>query len=201
MGRRARFKDLTYCHYDHMFRFAYSRLGNTEDAEDVVQESYVKAYKSFGTLKDDGNAKSWLLQILINTIRDHVRKSSSDTRVVSLEDLGDSEIGTTSSTKANKQDPERRLGESEINPVLAQALTELPDIFLSPLLLREIEGASYQEIADQLAIPVGTVMSRLARARALLRKKLEGTLLGADVGSRRSSSKTHANDTKTGNQS
>jgi len=199
-SKRARFRELTYCHYDKMFRFAVGRLGNAEDAEDVLQESYAKAYKSFESLKDEVKAKSWFLQILINTIRDHVRKSRGNPPVVSLEDVADSEILAISSAKTDRQDPAVHLSDAEINPVLANALTELPDIFLTPLLLREIHGASYQEIAELLTIPVGTVMSRLARARTLLRKKLEGTILRASRNTQSRSTKGQAKDKNTGDR-
>lgn len=173
MGKKKRnFKQLASEYYPQMFRFALARLGSVEDAEDVVQEACVKALHSFGDLREPSRAQSWLMQILVNTIRDHVRKESKQPDIVRIDDVAETDITTFEKTSEGQQDPAISLVNKELNTNLSEALKELPDTFLTPLLLREIHGASYKEIADMLSIPTGTVMSRLARGRALLRKIL-----------------------------
>lgn len=168
-SKHKRFKDLTYEHFNSLYRMACARLGNAEDAEDVMQETYLKAFRAVDTFKEGTNVKAWLAQILINTIRDHIRKESRALPVVSLE-----EHGQFQNIPDNRSPgPEQELSDKELSPDLLQALRSLPDIFLTPLLARELNGLSYQEIADALDIPIGTVMSRLSRARNLLRKFLE----------------------------
>ncbi len=176
MGKIKRnFKQLASEYYPQMFRFALARLGSVEDAEDVVQEACVKALHSFGELREPSRAQSWLMQILVNTIRDHVRKGSKQPYIMRIDDVAESDITANDDTKPGQQDPAIAFANKELNTTLSDALKELPDTFLTPLLLREIHGASYKEIADTLSIPTGTVMSRLARGRALLRTILTTT--------------------------
>jgi len=104
------------------------------------------------------------MHILVNTINDHRRKGL---RVVATVDISDLE--EDSACQPNQLGPEEVLCNEEIDPSLSRALSSIPEIFLTPLLLREIQDATYEEIAQTLAVPVGTVMSRLFRARALLR--------------------------------
>ena len=167
-SRKARFKDLTYGLYPMLFKLATARLGNEQDAEDAVQEAYTRAYKAFDTLKDPKNIRPWLVQILLNVIKDHVRRASREPAIIPLDDIPEEHTAAVN----EEADPERKLTEFELSPNLLEALQALPEAFLSPLLLRQIYGASYQEIATMLKIPIGTVMSRLARARALLKTAL-----------------------------
>jgi RNA polymerase sigma-70 factor (ECF subfamily) len=150
-----------------MFRLAFARVRNRQDAEDIVQEAYLKAYRSYESFNHRTTVKSWLTQILLNTIRDHFRKTSRTIQTVELIDsLEDSAI------QSSIPGPEDQLSNAEFDPALKKALESMPDQFVTPLLLREIHDASYDEIAQLLDIPQGTVMSRLFRARSLLRKHL-----------------------------
>jgi RNA polymerase sigma-70 factor (ECF subfamily) len=163
--KQKRFKELTYCHFESLYRMAFARLGCAEDSEDVVQETYLKAYRAFDRFKEDGNPKTWLACILINVIRDHVRRVNRAPHAVPLEEALESASDDNSSA-------EERLSANELGSQLITALQSIPESFASALLLRELKGLSYQEIAETLQIPIGTVMSRLSRARELLRKKL-----------------------------
>lgn len=167
-GRKTSFKKLTYGLYPKLFKLATARLGNEADAEDVVQETYIKAYRAFDTLKDQKNVGPWMVQILLNIVKDHVRRIARQPVIIPLDDIPENDAATIQ----EDADPERKLTEFELGPDLLEALQTLPESFLSPILLRQIYGASYQEIAEILKIPVGTVMSRLARARALLKVRL-----------------------------
>lgn len=166
---KRRFKELAYPQYERLYRLAYARLGHQQDAEDIVQETYLKAFNAFNTFKDGTNIEAWLTQILINTIRDYVRKV---TRMPLASPLDELTLNSSLAIEDKRPGPEEQLCASEIDPELMQALQSLPESFLSVFLLREIEGATYQEIAKILDIPAGTVMSRLSRSRELLRTKL-----------------------------
>lgn len=161
------FEQSTFCHMEQLFRLAYARIGNTQDAEDIVQDTYLKAYRAFAGLRQRDRIKSWLTHILINTVRDHRRKGL---RAVPTIDI--SEMAEDSVYEPTQISSEEQLCRDEIDPMLSNALQSIPDTFVTPLILREIHGASYEEIAQILDIPMGTVMSRLFRARSLLRNAL-----------------------------
>jgi len=161
-----KFEELALQYAVPLFQLAYSRVGNVHDAEDIVQGTYLKAYKNFHKFRHETSIKNWLCQILINTIRDHFRKGGRTIDTVAWDDS--IELDETLS----EDGPEKNLCDSEIHPELMMALSALPEQLQVPLLLREIEEASYEEIAQILDVPKGTVMSRLFRARCLLRKKL-----------------------------
>lgn len=166
-----KFQDLTFGSMERLYKFAYARLGSQEDAEDIVQETYLKAYRSFSTFKPGANVQTWLNQILINTLNDHFRRCARTVPTSTLddsEDICEQQIG-----------PEQQLCEEELDPVLLTALRNLPESLFNTLLLRELGGASYEEIAAVAQIPVGTVMSRLFRARKMLREQLQPILFPA----------------------
>ena len=149
-----------------LYRLAYARVGNATDAEDIVQETYLKAYRNYQSLGNPASMKNWLNQILINTVRDHFRKGGRQVETVEWDD------SIESAEMLAEPGPEEVLCDSDIHPHLMKALGALPEQLLVPLLLREIEEASYEEIAQILDVPKGTVMSRLSRARGHLRRKL-----------------------------
>ncbi len=161
------FEELTFCYVEQLFRLAYLRIGNPQDAEDIVQDTYLKAFRAFGTFNRQASIKNWLTRILINTVLDYQRKSS---RMVPT--TSQSEDWEECANVPHQPGPEEKLCQESIDPLLMKSLRSMPDILLIPLLLREIHDASYDEIATILDIPKGTVMSRLYRARTLLRKTL-----------------------------
>ena len=164
------FEDLTIGYADRLFRVAYARVGNVQDAEDIVQETYLKAYRSFESFSDGTNIKSWLIQILINVVRDRHRMSTHRVETVELKDWGEEVDEPVFAS------PEDVLSEDEIDPALAEALKCLSEQLAIPLILREGYDATYEEIARILGIPIGTVMSRLSRARAALRERLKSNM-------------------------
>jgi len=168
--RRKEFEGLALPLSGQLFKVAYWRLGKKEDAEDVCQETYLRAYRSFHTFSPGTNMKAWLTTILINVINDF-RKKQAHVPEPTDEEV-DFERLVVSQSESFK-DPSIRVEEDEIDSELFAALQQLPSTFLHPLLLREIEDLSYSDIATVLAIPVGTVMSRLYRARQLLKSSLE----------------------------
>jgi len=163
---------LVESHASGLYRLAYGRLGNRQDAEDVVQDSFVKAYRAQSSFKEGTNAEAWLTTILINTIRDHIRKVTRAPSVLSIEEAKDAGVQLPDKQTAGV---EQALIDSELDPELQAALQSLPDAFLTPVLLRDVHDLSYQEIAGVLDIPMGTVMSRLSRGRQMLRDKLKNS--------------------------
>jgi len=167
------FEQNCFAYLDQLYRLAYARVGNTQDAEDIVQETFIKAFRAKEQFQGRATVRSWLIQILLNTIKDHLRKRQRMVSTVELTDaLTDSSSRQNLEPASTAPGPEQQLADKEIDAELQRALRAIPENFLIPLLLREIYDATYDEIAQILNVPKGTVMSRISRARALLRKKL-----------------------------
>lgn len=156
------FEDLVAVHSDAMYKFAFARIGNRSDAQDIVQETFLKAYRSFDQRNRQGDSRNWLRKILVNNICDFYRQKARNVSTVLLDE----------SESAQDLPASERSEEFEFDWSLQKALSSMSEKFVIPLLLREIDDASYEEISEMLGVPIGTVMSRLARARAQLRKKL-----------------------------
>jgi RNA polymerase sigma-70 factor, ECF subfamily len=150
---------LVDAHYEALFRYAYRLTGSAADAEDLTQEAFGKAFTRLSQLREHDRAKAWLFRILRNLYLHKVRDDKRH-RIVPLDAVGDLPGRDT-------DDP------PEIEPEKLQlALNELEEGFRTPLILFYFEEFSYRDIAEQMALPIGTVMSRLARAKAFLRAKL-----------------------------
>jgi len=170
-NRRQEFEKLTWPLGPDLFRMAYWRLANSQDAEDAVQDTYLRAYRSFNTFQAGTNLKAWMTRILINVINDSLKKRGRLQDFRADEDEID-ELAAIADQSAVARNPETQLIEQEIHPDLLASLQRLPTGLLHPLLLRELEDMSYAEIASILGIPTGTVMSRLFRARRIVREQL-----------------------------
>jgi RNA polymerase sigma-70 factor (ECF subfamily) len=152
--------------FDQLYNFARWLTRNTEEAEDLVQETYVKALKGFSSFQLGTNFRAWMYRILRNTFLTS-RTGLKVTMTVPLDSEDDGpELAVESDT------PETILFQRSNREQLEGAIDELPVHFREILLLCEVEEMSYQEIAEALSIPVGTVMSRLSRARKTLRDRL-----------------------------
>lgn len=152
-------RTLVEAHYEGLFRYAYRLAGCPADAEDLVQETFGKALKQWGQLREAGRARAWLFSILRNAYL-HRARSDRQARCVPLDAVGD--LPEPEAGPLPDIEPER----------LQQALSELPEVFRTPVILFYFEDFSYREIAEQMDLPLGTVMSRLARAKAWLRERL-----------------------------
>jgi RNA polymerase sigma-70 factor (ECF subfamily) len=160
----ASFEEAILPHLDAAHNLARWLLRNEQDAQDVVQEAYLRAFKSFGGFHGS-NGRSWLLTIVRNTSYTLLKKN----RVVDLTTTFDEEIHASGHESAS---PATILEHAEDAELIRAAMDELPAEFREILALRHQEGLSYKEIADIAQIPPGTVMSRLARARAKLKEYL-----------------------------
>jgi len=160
----ASFEETMLPHLDAAHNLARWLLRNEQDAQDVVQEAYLRAFKSFGGFHGS-NGRSWLLTIVRNTSYTLLKKN----RAVDLTTTFDEEIHATDHDSAS---PAAVLEHAEEAELIRKAMEELPAEFREILALRHQEGLSYKEIGEIVKIPAGTVMSRLARARAKLREYL-----------------------------
>ena len=162
-GDRNAFSELVRTHSQGVLNVIYRMCGNMQVAEDAAQETFIQAWLRLSSYRQKSSLRNWLYRIAVNTAIDMLRKEK---RILpgAVEDLRltDSEPG-----------PEMLLASSERTEVVQDAVLTLPDASRAVLVLREFESLSYQEIADALEIPVGTVMSRLNYARKLLKEKLE----------------------------
>jgi len=156
-------------HMSAAYNFARWLLRDEGGAEDVVQESYLRALKYFRGYHG-GDSRAWLLTIVRNTSYNWLQQNRSRELMNPIDDA------TEALTATNDANPETVLLQRIDQDLIRQALTELPIEFREVLILREMEGLSYKEIAALADLPIGTVMSRLARARARLQQRLAGRL-------------------------
>ncbi len=159
-------------HFDRLYNFACWLTQDRQEAEDLVQETFAKALKGFSSFQPGTNFRAWIYQILRNTfLTSRTGLKAAATMPLDLE--GNEEILPTV-----KETPESILLQHSDSKLVQQALEQLPVAFREVLLLCEVEEMSYQEISATLAIPLGTVMSRLSRARRALRaevQRMQGT--------------------------
>ena len=153
----------------------YSAARNPADAEDLVQETFLKAYRAYDTFQEGTNLKAWLYRILTNTYINKYRKESRRPNEVDLGDVEDlylyRRIGSEDTAEVSRTTEDRVL-DGLVESDIKAAVEELPENFRLPVLLADLEGFSYKEIADILDIPIGTVMSRLHRGRKAMQKRL-----------------------------
>jgi len=158
-----------------LYSAAMRMTRNPSDAEDLVQETFLKAYRAYHTFEEGTNLKAWLYRILTNT---YINKYRKESRRPSEVDLGAVEdlylyrnIGSEESAEAARTTEERVL-DGLVEADIKKAVEDLPENFRLPVLLADLEGFSYKEIAEILDIPIGTVMSRLHRGRKAMQKSL-----------------------------
>jgi RNA polymerase sigma-70 factor (ECF subfamily) len=163
-NKLARFEEAVLPHLDAAYNLAHWLTRSDTDAEDVVQEAYLRAFKFFGGFHG-ADGRSWLLAIVRNTCYTWMQRNRSPELSVPLDD----ELHEIESRDLN---PEALLLQSADNQMVRQALEELPVEFREVLVLRELEEMSYREIASITDLPLGTVMSRLARGRKRLQQAL-----------------------------
>jgi RNA polymerase sigma-70 factor, ECF subfamily len=167
---RTDFEAAALVHLDALYGAAYRLARNPRDAEDLVQDTLLRAYRFWETFEKDSNCKAWLLRILTNTfINEYQRKKRSREVIDAAAAEQDATDGVLHHVGADTQkSPERLLLDRSVSDDVQRALEALPDDFRTAVVLCDIEGLSYKEIAEAMDCPVGTVMSRLFRGRKLL---------------------------------
>lgn len=174
----ARFEREALPWFDDVYRFALSLTRNEADASDVVQEAYLRAYRSWHTFLPGSDARRWLFTIARNVF---LRTRERERRQVSLED-GDAEALDAVGVHVEmiRDDTEALVKRLDLRPALAKALGELEEPFRSAVILVDVEDQSYDAAAEMLGVPIGTVRSRLYRGRRILQEKL--TVFARDEG-------------------
>ncbi|HZU72347.1 MAG TPA: sigma-70 family RNA polymerase sigma factor [Acidimicrobiales bacterium] len=175
MADQAGFADAAMAHMPNLYSAALRMTRNPADAEDLVQETYLKAYRAYGSFREGTNLKAWLYKILTNTFINTYRARKRRPDESDIEDIEDLYLfrrlgGLEASTVGRSA--EDQVMDLFTDVEVKEALESLPEQFRLAVLLADVEGFSYQEIADITDVPIGTVMSRLHRGRKGLQKAL-----------------------------
>jgi RNA polymerase sigma-70 factor (ECF subfamily) len=172
---QARFPELTMEHMPSLYTAALRMTRNPADAEDLVQETYLKAYRAFATFREGTNVKAWLYRILTNTYINSYRAKKRRPEETDIDDVENlylyRRLGGLEGAVSGRSAEDEVLDhftESDVK----EAIEALPEQFRLAVLLGDVEGFSYKEIAQILDVPIGTVMSRLHRGRRALQKRL-----------------------------
>lgn len=160
-----------YPHLQALYNFAYHLTYNEDDANDLVQETYLKAIRFADSYVEGTNAKAWLFKILKNAFINEYRKKSKQPNRVDFEDVINFHDAEDTPSKG-RNDLRQEVFQGMIGEQVAKAVNALPVDFKTVILLCDIEGFTYEEIAKIVDIPIGTVRSRLHRARQMLKEKL-----------------------------
>jgi RNA polymerase sigma-70 factor (ECF subfamily) len=166
--KRRSFEAEALPHLDAVYRFARSLTRDAQRAEDLAQEAMLKAYRAWHQYRPGTNARAWLLTIVRNTFINQYRREQHEGSSVDLAAME----SYTALPEAPQADPEGGFFERMVDEEVVRAVDELPQEFREVVILSDIEDLSYAEIAELLGVPIGTVKSRLFRARQLLQRKL-----------------------------
>ena len=158
-------------HMDSLYNFALRMTGDTDDANDLIQETYLKSFRFFDKFEKGTNCKAWLFRIMKNTYINSYRKNVKEPDKVDYEEI-ENFYENIKSSWSNTSHLEKDLYDNLLDDEISEAVNSLPEDFRTVIMLCDIEGLSYEEIADFVNCPVGTVRSRLHRARKLLYSKL-----------------------------
>jgi len=170
--RKEEFEKVALPHLDSLKRAAICMTRSKQDAEDLVQETYMRAYRAFGSFDRGTNCRAWLFKILTNSNINRIRRASGTHEKLNFET-----VKTFTASSEGVGDSSESGGVFDLNETVdeevKQALEQVPESFRLPLLLSSVAGMRYNEIARELDCPIGTVMSRIYRGRQMLRKKLK----------------------------
>lgn len=168
---------------DQLYGGALRMTRNPQDAEDLVQETYLKAYNAFDSFKPGTNLKAWLYRIMTNTYINSYRKKQRRPLVTSADDVTDSQLYTSSShDSTGLESAEVEALKAMPNSRISEALNALNEDYRMVVYYADVEGLAYKEIAEVMDIPLGTVMSRLHRGRKQLRQELKDVARDQGIG-------------------
>jgi len=160
-------------HMDILYNYAVRMTGNSDDASDLVQETFLKAYRFWDKYEKGTNIRAWLFRILKNSYINRYRKETKEPDTVDYDQIQNF-FNTIRYDAGDQNDLQEKIFDGLLEDDVAQALESLPEDFRTVVILCDIEGLSYEEIAEFIDCPVGTVRSRLHRGRKMLREKLLG---------------------------
>jgi RNA polymerase sigma-70 factor, ECF subfamily len=166
--KRESFRKEALVHLDVLYRVALRLTGNRSDADDLVQETMLKAYRAWDQYEQGTNAKAWLLTILRHAFINEYRRRIRHPETVDIDAIEPFAVFS----EVQDEDPQGAFFDRIVDDEVLRAIDQLPEAFRETLVLSDVEGMSYQEIAGILGVPIGTVKSRLFRARQLLQGKL-----------------------------
>ena len=166
------FRQLVLLYQQRLYSFALRLIGNPQDAEDIVQETYVTAFAHLSSFRGESSLATWLSLIAINEALGRLRKRRRAASVISGESASNAHV-IPFPLRASGDDPERTMAQRQILRLVEQATDTLPDVYRTVFVARVIEGLSMEETADLLGLKPQTVKTRLHRARALVRKQLD----------------------------
>ena len=175
--------DLLFSRYQHKILNLVSRyLRDQQDVEDVTQEAFIKAFRALPRFRGESAFYTWLYRIAINTAKNHLVARSRRPPGVDV-DIDDAEFMDGTDVLRESESPEAVLSRDELSKVINVTLSELPDDLRSAVTLREFDGLSYEQIAEIMDCPVGTVRSRIFRAREAIDQRIEPLLSGRESAS------------------
>lgn len=178
-GDQAAFRKLFERYQRRAYAVAFGVVKNQHDALDVVQEAFIKVHKHIGTFQGTSSFYTWLYRIVMNLAIDHVRRRRKITEFDDTIKKDDVVVGDGSMVpRVVNENPSKNVVRQELSVKLEAALDTLPPYHRAVILLREVEGLSYEEMAKILKVPKGTIMSRLFHARRKMQEQLEGYLDG-----------------------
>lgn len=154
-----------------LYNYALRMTGSPDDAEDLVQETYLKAYRFWDKYEKGTNIRAWLFRILRNSYINRYRKETKEPDTVDFEEIQNF-YTSIRDDKADENDLQQKMYGAALSDDVALALASLPEDFRTAVILSDIEGCTYEEIAEFVDVPIGTVRSRLHRGRKLLQAKL-----------------------------
>lgn len=179
-NEQERFSTEVLTHLDHLYRVAYHLVKNQDEAQDFVQETYVRALSSYRQFTPGTNMKAWLTRILYNFFFDHYHRSKRTVSVEERSDLLEEGLSYWEKVAADNPGPEKHTLHRELSAKINDALRKIPDDFRVPIILVDMGDFSYAEAAEILSCPVGTVRSRLSRGRRLLHRHLKGYVVASE---------------------
>ena len=174
-GDKQAFDVLVLKYQNKIIQLIYRYVHDPDEARDVAQDAFIKAYKAIGRFRGDSAFYTWIYRIAINTAKNHLVASSRRPPKSDI-DAQDAEQYDGATGLKEYATPERLLLKDEIQAAIARAIDELPDDLRTAIILRELEGLSYEEIAETMECPIGTVRSRIFRARDAIDTRLKPLL-------------------------
>jgi RNA polymerase sigma-70 factor (ECF subfamily) len=166
--KREEFEREALVHLDTLYNVALRLCGNASDAEDLVQDTVTKAYRAWDKYETGTNCRAWLVTIMRNTFINQFRRESRRPAAVQFDAVEDISVFE----EVKDRDPEGSFFHEIVDDAVKEAIQDLPEEFRIPVVLSDVEGMSYAEIAEILGLPVGTVKSRLFRGRRRLQQRL-----------------------------
>jgi RNA polymerase sigma-70 factor (ECF subfamily) len=167
--RHVEFEREALPHMDLLYNYALRTTNDAEDAEDLVQETYMKAYRFWDSYEKGTNIRAWLFRIMKNSYINRYRRETKEPETVDYDEVKEF-VGTSGPSDAN--DLQQAVFGNVLGDEVSNAIAALPDEFRTVVILSDIEGLTYEEIAEFMDSPLGTVRSRLHRGRKLIREQL-----------------------------